>query len=158
MSEQSDDHSYTSIDQKLARLSPIPSEHNLFRVYDHLCRINVKAYEPEIIATGPYHHGKPNLQAMEEHKLHLSDNEFVEMMLLDGWFLLEFIVKYNFHNLVNEGDPLTMNQMVSHRNVVGDDDEEWEFINCTTELQEARIQLKEAKGSVSLLDIKFDDS
>ncbi|CAK9167007.1 unnamed protein product, partial [Ilex paraguariensis] len=217
MFEQSADHSYTSIDQKLARLSPIPPDCNLFRVYDHLRRINVKAYEPEIIVIGPYHHGKPNLQAMKEHKLRylqefltqaqessveryymatrdlkdrarkcylepisLSDNEFVEMMLFDGCFLLEFIVKYNFHNLVNEGDPLTMNQrtslvnpdvspwmtikdvnhilglahdclclsiaqMVSHRNV-GVDDEEWEFINCTTELQEARIQLKEAKG------------
>ncbi|CAK9172977.1 unnamed protein product [Ilex paraguariensis] len=44
--------------------------------------------------------------------------------------------------------------MVSHRNV-GDHDEEWEFINCTTELQEAGIELKEAKGSISLLDIKF---
>ncbi|CAK9172963.1 unnamed protein product [Ilex paraguariensis] len=274
MSAQSASHSYTSVDQKLARLSPIPFECNLFRVQDHTRRINVKAYEPEVIAIGPYHHGKPNLQAMEEHKLRyllelliqaqessveryymamralkdralkcyaepisLTDDEFVEMMLLDGCFLLGYILKCNIPSLVRTGDPITFSQvrfgmvhdlllyenqlpffiivqlfslinvsypqfsimsltqsflaqtfgylkiepgvrawmsigdvnhllglaycglclpfvqMVPHN--VGDDGQGVQFINCTTELQEAGILLKEAKESISFLDVRF---
>ncbi|KAK1587036.1 hypothetical protein Q3G72_008804 [Acer saccharum] len=87
--------------------------------YDH------KAYVPQIVSLGPYHHGKDHLQQMDCHKLWflhvvlkrtnqdikvyidsmrelekkaracyegpigLSSNEFVEMMILDGCFVLE---------------------------------------------------------------------
>ncbi|TXG59379.1 hypothetical protein EZV62_013952 [Acer yangbiense] len=87
--------------------------------YDH------KAYVPQIVSLGPYHHGKDHLQQMDCHKLRflhvvlkrtnqdikvyihsmreleekaracyegpigLSSNEFVEMMILDGCFVLE---------------------------------------------------------------------
>ncbi|KAK3221763.1 hypothetical protein Dsin_008788 [Dipteronia sinensis] len=87
--------------------------------YDH------KAYVPQIVSLGPYHHGKKRLRQMDRHKwrsLHvvlkrtnqdikvyidsmreleekaracyegpigLSSNEFVEMMVLDGCFVLE---------------------------------------------------------------------
>ncbi|CAL5337293.1 unnamed protein product [Camellia sinensis] len=57
------------IDRKLAELTPISSERCIFRVHDPLRNENKKAYEPQVVAIGPYHHGKDNLQPMEERKL-----------------------------------------------------------------------------------------
>ncbi|KAK1588315.1 hypothetical protein Q3G72_021996 [Acer saccharum] len=87
--------------------------------YDH------KAYVPQIVSLGPYHHGRKRLRQMDRHKwrslyvvlkrtnqdikvyidsmreleekaracyegpICLSSNEFVEMMVLDGCFVLE---------------------------------------------------------------------
>ncbi|XP_057449556.1 UPF0481 protein At3g47200 [Lotus japonicus] len=84
-----------------------------------------KAYAPQIVSLGPYHHGKKRLRQMERHKwrsldhvlkrtkhdirlylnsmkeieerarsfyegpISLSSNEFVEMLVLDGCFVLE---------------------------------------------------------------------
>jgi hypothetical protein len=84
-----------------------------------------KAYAPQIVSLGPYHHGKKRLRQMERHKwrsinhvlkrtkhdimiyldamkemeerarscyegtIGLSSNEFVEMLVLDGCFVLE---------------------------------------------------------------------
>ncbi|CAL5337291.1 unnamed protein product [Camellia sinensis] len=97
---------------------------------DNLRRQNEKAYEPSIVAIGPYHRGKAKLKQMEEHKLWylqqlldrkknksvneyvmaikeleerarnyyaetipLKSDEFVEMMLLDGVFIIELFRK-----------------------------------------------------------------
>ncbi|KAA8525019.1 hypothetical protein F0562_011343 [Nyssa sinensis] len=103
----------------------------IFRVHDRLRHENSKAYEPEIVAIGPYHRGKENLQGMEKHKLrylkkllerknessvaryvvsikamegrarqsyaesiNLSTDEFVEMLVVDGFFIIELFRKY----------------------------------------------------------------
>ncbi|CAK9155887.1 unnamed protein product [Ilex paraguariensis] len=58
-----------TINNELASLSSTPFEPYIFRVDGPLRRENVKAYEPEMLAIGPYHHGKSNLKMMEEHKL-----------------------------------------------------------------------------------------
>ncbi|KAI8012376.1 UPF0481 protein [Camellia lanceoleosa] len=62
-------HNMIDIDKKLNELPPMPSERCIFRVLDRLRNENKKAYKPEVVAIGPYHHGKDNLQPMEEHKL-----------------------------------------------------------------------------------------
>ncbi|XP_062175755.1 UPF0481 protein At3g47200-like [Alnus glutinosa] len=59
----------SSIQGKLCQKSPIPSECSIFRVPDRLRRHNEKAFEPELVSIGPFHHGKEKLQAMEKIKL-----------------------------------------------------------------------------------------
>ncbi|KAG5517462.1 hypothetical protein RHGRI_038016 [Rhododendron griersonianum] len=40
----------------------------IFRVPQTLVDVNKKAYHPQILSIGPYHHGKPHLNMIEEHK------------------------------------------------------------------------------------------
>ncbi|KAJ9182398.1 hypothetical protein P3X46_006399 [Hevea brasiliensis] len=128
------------INEMLTKLeSQVSSDSCIFKVPDELRSVNEKAYEPQMIAIGPYHHGKAHLIAMEEHKirylqsflrrgdkndvssyvqllrrweesarkcyaepLHLSEDKFVAMMLLDGCFIIEFLCKLT----EGEADPL----------------------------------------------------
>ncbi|CAK9172970.1 unnamed protein product [Ilex paraguariensis] len=66
---QTIDHIALSIDQELACLPPTPLNPCIFKVYRELRIENEKAYEPKLITIGPFHHGKDNLQEMEEHKM-----------------------------------------------------------------------------------------
>ncbi|KAA8516680.1 hypothetical protein F0562_016814 [Nyssa sinensis] len=100
----------------------------IFRVPQSLVDINGQSYQPQIVSIGPFHHGKPHLQMIEEHKwrflgallnrtqkkglrledlwngiqpleiqvrecysqtIHFDSHEFVEMLVLDGCFLIE---------------------------------------------------------------------
>ncbi|KAL5575749.1 hypothetical protein UlMin_017448 [Ulmus minor] len=97
----------------------------IYRVPHYLREGDDKAYFPQIVSLGPYHHGRRRLRKMDHHKWHslhhvlkrtnhdislylnsikelkekarscyegpinLSINEFVEMMVLDGCFVLE---------------------------------------------------------------------
>ncbi|OAY55398.1 UPF0481 protein At3g47200 [Manihot esculenta] len=118
------------INEKLTGESPVFSDHCIFKVPKELRSVNEEAYEPQLIAIGPYHHGKDHLLAMEDHKirylqsllqrsaqkdvsryvqtirsleerarkcyaepLSFDHDEFVEMMLIDGCFIIEFICK-----------------------------------------------------------------
>jgi hypothetical protein len=58
----------SSIRGKLCQKSPIPSC-SIFRVPNKLRRHNEKAFEPELISIGPFHHGKEKLQPMQKIKL-----------------------------------------------------------------------------------------
>ncbi|KAG6619490.1 hypothetical protein I3842_Q095300 [Carya illinoinensis] len=49
--------------------TPIDQDCYVFKVHHHLREINAKAYEPDLLAIGPYHHGKDHLSFMEMHKL-----------------------------------------------------------------------------------------
>lgn len=42
--------------------------HLIHKVPQHILEINRNAYEPIILSIGPYHHGAPNLIAMEREK------------------------------------------------------------------------------------------
>ncbi|XP_062155959.1 UPF0481 protein At3g47200-like isoform X1 [Alnus glutinosa] len=97
----------------------------IYRVPHYLKEGDDKAYVPQIVSLGPYHHGKRRLRQMDRHKwralqqiltrtnhdirlyldavkeleerarncyegsIALGSNEFVEMMVLDGCFVLE---------------------------------------------------------------------
>ncbi|KAL2557542.1 hypothetical protein Fot_02281 [Forsythia ovata] len=69
MSEAKANNVTISIDTLFNRLSSAPSNPSIFRVGDHLRSINPDAYDPEIIAIGPFHRGKHHLQNMEQHKV-----------------------------------------------------------------------------------------
>ncbi|XP_057949684.1 UPF0481 protein At3g47200-like [Malania oleifera] len=98
---------------------------SIYRIPQSLREGDDKAYVPQIVSLGPYHHGRRRLRSMDRHKwrsLHrvlkrtnqdiklyidsikeleekaracyegqisLSSNEFVEMLVLDGCFILE---------------------------------------------------------------------
>jgi len=122
----------SSIQGKLCQKSPIPSECSIFRVPDRLRRHNEKAFEPELVSIGPFHHGKEKLQAMEKIKLWylhcllnrapttrttlkcfveaigrieqecracyaeeilVPEKDFIEMLVVDGCFILELFRK-----------------------------------------------------------------
>jgi hypothetical protein len=132
------------IDKKLAGLTPNDPEYScIFRVHNQLRKTNEKAYEPQLLAIGPYHRGKDDLMLMEDHKLRylqlilqrgnessveryikamrelegrarefyaepisLTIDEFVEMLLLDGCFIIELFRKLAVTNLREEFDPI----------------------------------------------------
>ncbi|KAL7219963.1 hypothetical protein ACSBR2_012929 [Camellia fascicularis] len=139
--EEGADNVSISIAKKLANFYHPSSECCIFRMYDNLRRQNENAYEPSIVAIGPYHRGKAKLQQMEEHKLwylqqllnreknksvndyimaikeleerarncyaetiRLESDEFVEMMLLDGVFIIELFCKSSVLELRAEND------------------------------------------------------
>ena len=60
----------TLLNSKLRQRSGAQSDRTIYRVHRHLRNVNPKAYEPEIIAIGPYHHDNEHLKMMEDYKLH----------------------------------------------------------------------------------------
>ncbi|KAF8015763.1 hypothetical protein BT93_H1332 [Corymbia citriodora subsp. variegata] len=47
---------------------PTSPKHSIFRVRHQLRKVNEKAYDPEVLAIGPYHHGNDNFKITEEQK------------------------------------------------------------------------------------------
>ncbi|KAF8015875.1 hypothetical protein BT93_H1426 [Corymbia citriodora subsp. variegata] len=70
-SEHSEVQDPVSIDIKelLCKLPPIALDPSIFKVHRPLREVNEKAYDPEILAIGPYHHGNDKYRFMEEQKL-----------------------------------------------------------------------------------------
>ncbi|KAH7843071.1 hypothetical protein Vadar_012350 [Vaccinium darrowii] len=117
----------------------------IFRVPRTLLEINEKAYRPQILSIGPYHHGKPHLKMIEEHKwkflgellartppcrgsldwyltivapmekrirecysefIHGSSFDLIQMMVLDGLFIIELISKVGRAAPSDPDDPI----------------------------------------------------
>ncbi|KAG6731328.1 hypothetical protein I3842_01G124300 [Carya illinoinensis] len=124
-----------AFDEKLDGLTPINAEdHCIFKVHEQLLKVNEKAYKPMLLAIGPYNdHSKVGQGLMEEHKLWylkqmretrndrklegrarkcyvecISQNkdEFVEMMLLDGCFIIELFRKWDGSSPRDGHDPI----------------------------------------------------
>ncbi|XP_031253618.1 UPF0481 protein At3g47200-like [Pistacia vera] len=128
--ENSEDEWVISIKEKLEQAHQDDEEGSweklsIYKVPQHLREGDDRAYIPQMVSLGPYHHGKRRLRQMDRHKwrsLHhvlkrsnqdikiyldamkeleervracyegpisLSSNEFVEMLVLDGCFVLE---------------------------------------------------------------------
>lgn len=135
--------------EKLRRMSmtdelDLWKRHCIYRVPTYIKEHNPKAYEPQLVSIGPYHHGEPHLRSMEEHKhsavQHLirrskkplevyrkaledevkqlidsyeqldeewEDRErFLDLMVLDGCFLYEFLRGYSSPRGYDEIDPI----------------------------------------------------
>lgn len=124
-----------ALNKKLEQLSHEKFENlecTIYRVHRQLRSVNPKAYEPEVIAIGPYHRDKAHLKMMDDHKLRnlqslikarrcnveacaaavgelepearkcyadqrisLNSSEFVEMLVLDGCFIVELVQKFD---------------------------------------------------------------
>ncbi|XP_057776333.1 UPF0481 protein At3g47200-like isoform X2 [Salvia miltiorrhiza] len=134
-----------SLNEKLTKLNAgAESECTIYRVHKHLRNVNPNAYEPEVIAIGPYHCNKDHLKMMEDHKLRyfqhlirrkpsnsveryaacvgrleaearkcyadeptsLSPSDFIQMLVLDGCFIVELLLKRDMVSLREKNDPI----------------------------------------------------
>ncbi|CAA2976086.1 Hypothetical predicted protein [Olea europaea subsp. europaea] len=110
-----------NIDNMLNSLSSTPPKPSMFRVGDHLRSINPGAYDPEIIAIGPFHRSKPNLQNMEQHKVRDEDDPIfqyghIQSHLLHDLMVFEnqipfFIIDHLF-NVININDLDNINSLI----------------------------------------------
>ncbi|XP_057776341.1 UPF0481 protein At3g47200-like [Salvia miltiorrhiza] len=141
-----------SLNEKQTKLgAEAKSECTIYRVHEHLRNVNPIAYEPEVIAIGPYHRNKDHLKMMEDYKLRylqqliirkpsnnvesyvecvgrleaearkcyadeptsMSPSDFIQMLVLDGCFILELLRKYGMVFLREKNDPIfTMKWMI----------------------------------------------
>ncbi|KAK3412086.1 hypothetical protein EUGRSUZ_I00876 [Eucalyptus grandis] len=120
MKEQLEQHHQDDAEGSWAKLS-------IYRIPDYLKDGDKKAYVPQIVSLGPYHHGKDHLRHMDQHKwrclcrilershheiglyidslkkveqrarscydgkISMSSGSFVQMMILDGCFVIELL-------------------------------------------------------------------
>ena len=146
------------INEKLNEVTGAQPECTIYRVHRHLRNVNPKAYEPEVIAIGPYHRHDNNnnnehLKRMEGHKLRylkqlldandplndvkrfvaavsrveaearrcyadlpetLTPAEFIQMLVLDGCFIVQLVRKFKSVMLREKNDPIfQMNWMIN---------------------------------------------
>ncbi|XP_077228621.1 UPF0481 protein At3g47200-like [Tasmannia lanceolata] len=179
---------------------------SIYRVPTYIKDLNIKAYEPQLVSLGPYHHGIPKLMAMEEHKyralhyfLKRSDhqisfyvealeeivedlmgsyeqldekwrdrNRFLQLMILDGSFLLEILQGIHFSVSSNyaKNDPIcSKNALFKNKDVMMEDmlmiENQVPLMVLTTLLAIQKGRVNEANGFLNrlvfcfFLDAKF---
>ncbi|XP_047335783.1 putative UPF0481 protein At3g02645 [Impatiens glandulifera] len=150
--ELSHDHVTINIDNKLSKLPDAHQEPFIFKVFERYRKQNKRAYEPELLAIGPYNRSKTVLiQTMEEHKLRylqllltrrgessvkryveairgdeekarrcyatvfgLDKDQFVELLVVDGLFIVELCRKFSDGNLVDKHDMIFKLNWIHH--------------------------------------------
>jgi hypothetical protein len=163
----------SSIQGKLCQKSPIPSKCSIFRVPDRLRRHNEKAFEPELVSIGLFHHGKEKLQAMEKIKLWylhclldrapttrttlkcfveaigrieqecracyaeeilVPEEDFIEMLVVDGCFILELFRKSMWQVQPDIEDPVCsmpwMNWRLADDVMLLENQLPWRVLDC----------------------------
>ncbi|CAA7023214.1 unnamed protein product [Microthlaspi erraticum] len=68
MNQNEGDALVDSFNAKLESLSSLSNQSCIYKVPNKLRRLNPDAYSPRLVSFGPFHRGKEELQAMEEHK------------------------------------------------------------------------------------------
>ena len=125
------------IKEMIDKLPPVNEKCSIFRVPKLLRNMNHRAYTPQVISIGPFHHHRKDLLATEPYKLrrclnflsrlgnerdslellkkntqtcmkevrncyaepiNMNDKEFVNMMVVDGCFVVEFLIE-NYNRL-----------------------------------------------------------
>ncbi|XP_012853089.1 PREDICTED: uncharacterized protein LOC105972658 [Erythranthe guttata] len=160
-----------SLNGKLNQLSMERSQCTIYRVHKHLRNVNMKAYEPEVIAIGPYHRSKDNLQMMEDHKLCYLRLILERKEINNIETYVSAIEPLEEEARKCYAEPITLNSpdflemlildgcFIIDLNFREDEDNErrrWRFINNATELREANVKFKRTEG-VSLFDLRFED-
>ena len=59
----------TSIEKSIQGLPLIPPDCCIYKVPPKLRSLHEKAYTPQVVSIGPFHHGKKEFKVMEKHKL-----------------------------------------------------------------------------------------
>lgn len=167
----------SSIQGKLCQKCPIPSKCSIFRVPDRLRRHNEKAFEPELVSIGPFHHRKEKLQAMQKIKLWylhclldraptrkttlkcfveaigkieqecracyaceigFVEKDFIEMMVVDGCFIIELLRKASGEVQPDEEDPVLytpwMNWRLANDLRLLENQLPWHVLDCLFDL------------------------
>lgn len=149
--EEADQEWITSVEKKIQEIPKLLSKSAggssccIFRVPQSLVEVNTKAYQPHIVSMGPYHHGRDNLNMIQEHKwrflgavlartqkhgvglsdlfkaiasmekkirdcysetIEFSSHDLIEMMVLDGCFVIELFCIVGRLVQINLDDPL----------------------------------------------------
>ncbi|XP_023546107.1 putative UPF0481 protein At3g02645 [Cucurbita pepo subsp. pepo] len=125
------------IKEMIDKLPPVNEKCSIFRIPKLLHSMNHRAYTPQVISIGPFHHHRKDLLATEPYKLrrcsnflsrlgnerdslellkkntqtcmkevrncyaepiNMNDKEFVNMMVVDGCFVVEFLIE-NYNRL-----------------------------------------------------------
>jgi hypothetical protein len=173
----------SSIQGKLCQKSPISSKCSIHRVPDRLRRHNEKAFEPELVSIGPFHHGKENLKEMQKIKLWylhcllhrapttkttlkclveeiarieqecrafyaeeilVSGKDFIEMIVVDGCFILEVFRKGSGEVQLDIEDPVFympwMNWRLANDLRLLENQLPWRVLDCLFDLTKSHSE------------------
>ncbi|CAL2274668.1 unnamed protein product [Prunus armeniaca] len=186
----------SSIRGRIQQQPPRPACSCIFRIPTVLRRHNEKAFLPDLISIGPFHHGEKDLQVMEEIKLwylhclldrnptsetslenlveaiksmeqhcrdcyeeriDMSSEKFVEMMVVDGCFIIELFRKWAKEVPINEDDPVFytawMRSALTKDLLLLENQLPWKVVDCL--FHHTKEKDKPESKALLLLALKF---